>query len=324
MKKYCFLTISIVVLILSCRKTDSTISPIEVSTVPKSVRINDLQIINDSLWYACGGVRDMEGHIFKSTDAGKTWSVFTNEFSKSIYCIHFPTPEIGMAGGDFLHLWRTTDGGNTWEFQWLADQVPLHEEDRPAIRDLQMLSPVDFHFCGGENLGEGVIYETHNGGENWNFEFMQHEMRTLAVGEGYNVVAGGHGAAFHFADSLSSIEQSDFENDFITDLVHAYADDFYAASYNGAIYRSEDNGHTWTEIFDSNSFAQKRINWNAIHLVSGLITVVGNGGWIVQSEDAGANWQLLRLDNEDNLYCIAALNEQLWTGSDNGKLYRIQ
>lgn len=310
--------------VFSCRKKEEKVQALATISVSKSVRLNDLKIVDDTTWIACGGQRDIEGYIFKTLDGGTTWSLYSSEFQKSIYCLDFPTKDIGMAGGDFLHLWQTNDGGATWNFIWLADQVPFNGEDRPAVRDIKMRTPFDWYFCGGENLGEGVIYETHDGGDSWNFSFQQHELSTIELTQNGDMIVGGHGAVFTFSDSLSSLHQTNFENDFIKSCANLDSDECVAVSYDGAIYRSSDNGENWNEVVDANKTLSSRVNWNKVEWSGNKLIAVGNAGHFAASNDGGYTWSHFQLEQEPNLYSIAFRNEEAWATSDNGKIYRIQ
>ncbi len=309
---------------ISCRKEKETVIALAEINLNKNIRVNDLLFINDTLWFACGGIRNQEGTIFKSKNKGLSWTQYSSEFPKSIYCIHFLNNEIGIAGGDFIHLWRTDDGGETWYFHWLADQVPVNPNDRPAVRDIKMLNANKWYFCGGENLGEGVIYETHNAGNTWHYSIQQHELRTMEMNQNLKSFVGGHGAAFTFQDSLSTLQQTAFANDFITSSVTFSDNNCVAVSYNGAVYRSSDFGNTWIEIEGANKLFSERINWNKIENKNDQLIAVGNNGFFAESMDGGSSWTLSQLEGEQNLYTVDFSHNEVWAGSDNGKIYRIK
>lgn len=317
------LCIAIALHISGCKKERTAMAPLATIDLGYSIRVNDIKMLSDTAWIVCGGNRNVEGYIFKSKNKGESWSVYPSEFAKSIYCLEFSTAQYGFAGGDFLHLWHTLDYGETWNFYWLADQVPFNGEDRPAVREIKMKTAVDWYFCGGENMGEGVVYETHNAGTNWNFKFVQHEMRSLQMNNEAKALVVGHGAAYTFDFTLDSFEKNNFQNDFITSTTCIDDERCLAVSYNGAIYESENFGTTWLEQEASNKLFGTRINWNKIAHNGSTVVVAGNEGYFAQSTDGGQNWQLFQLDNQPNLYSLAISNNQVWATSDGGKIYRL-
>jgi photosystem II stability/assembly factor-like uncharacterized protein len=75
--------------------------------------------------YACGGVRDIVGVVWRTTDGGLSWTtVVSNLTTEPLYDIHmFDSLNIIVVGGD-PEFGSTqvvsTDGGNTWEYRSLG------------------------------------------------------------------------------------------------------------------------------------------------------------------------------------------------------------
>jgi len=75
--------------------------------------------------YACGGVRDIVGVVWRTTDGGLSWTtVVSNLSTEPLYDIHmFDSLHIIAMGGD-PEFGSTqvvsTDGGNTWEYSSLG------------------------------------------------------------------------------------------------------------------------------------------------------------------------------------------------------------
>ena len=105
---------------------------------------NDLEIINDSVFYLCGNkdhISGGSGHdaVFKSTDAGKTWRTILdlysyntkipNQYPFGLQDIAFKNDTVGIAVGQFGKILYTYDGGESW----------FYEQNLPRIID--SLSP---------------------------------------------------------------------------------------------------------------------------------------------------------------------------------------
>ncbi|MBS1552629.1 MAG: T9SS type A sorting domain-containing protein [Bacteroidetes bacterium] len=81
-----------------------------------------LTIFNDSLvWLASKSV-------YRSTNFGNSWDslglIPMEVPNRSIYCMKFPTPTIGFAGGQSLELYKTIDGGYNWIPQQTSQYTP--------------------------------------------------------------------------------------------------------------------------------------------------------------------------------------------------------
>lgn len=312
------------VIIFSCKKGKvKSIQPIARFDTSERVLIHDIECITDSIWMVCGGIRDSRGVIMRTEDAGKSWTKFETEFPRSVYCLDFLNEMEGFAGADFLHLWRTIDGGKTWTFYWLGDQVPVHEEDRPGIKDFQMVNDSLWFFCGGENLGEGVVYETQDSGQTWNFIFKQNEFRDLTFFDDSHAITTGHGCVLLFKENLDEIAASSFENDFMTSSVAINNRRAIGVSYNGGIYKTSDGGNDWQVIDKVNKPFGNRTNWNSITKEGSHLVAVGNEGAFGESHDNGENWEFFTVEAQPDLLSVAIKNGVVLASTTDGFVLQL-
>jgi photosystem II stability/assembly factor-like uncharacterized protein len=310
-------------ILFSCKKEQPSILNSNKVFTGRDIRINDIRIISDSLWVLCGGNRNMEGYFLQSNDRGASWSATRASDKRSIYCMEINSTGFGMAGGDFLDLWTTGDFGKTWNYYWLGDQVPFNEEDRPAVRDIVLVNDSIWQFCGGENLGEGVIYRTTDSGEHWQFVFHQNEFRSALQHTSGETIVGGHGKVLRYQDNPEQASYSSFEEGFITSMTTAGNGSITACTFEGKIIHSADGGLTWIESLNLNDNIRRRVNWNSLIQSGSTIVCTGTFGHIGISQDEGVSWRIARISEDSNLITGAIDGKLLIAGDTEGNIHFI-
>jgi photosystem II stability/assembly factor-like uncharacterized protein len=306
----------------SCKKNAEYFEPLAVMDVGTSCRVNDLHVLSSGRWIACSGERGERGFLSYSDNSGSTWQSNQTDQESSVYAVDFMDSLNGLAGGDFLHLWRTHDGGSTWSYYWLGEQVPINEEDRPAVRDIHLLNDSAWFFCGGENLGEGVVYQSENRGQSWQFIFRQHEFRAI-IADASKIVAAGHGSILNTRADVNALVPVNFRNDFITGMLQLNDGSFLAVSTQGSVYKSTD-GFTWSEVLKEKRINGKRTNWFCIELNGNQIFIAGAEGRLGVSSDEGATWSFQVVQNEPDIFTLTSDGNSLYAGGESGKIYKLQ
>jgi photosystem II stability/assembly factor-like uncharacterized protein len=141
-------------------------------TTPAIQDFNDVQFTDLNTGYITGGYffapdtsQNIPGKVYKTTDAGVTWTQILSVPGVVFKSIHFPVTDTGYvvggdAGGYASKIYKTINGGVTWVDQTGNQNMPGQE-----------LSSVHFvntttGFISGIS---GAIYKTVNGGTNWIF-----------------------------------------------------------------------------------------------------------------------------------------------------------
>lgn len=126
----------------------------KLATEPYPGKQDDIYFVSPTTgWYANGA-----GKIFKTTDSGATWVTQLNQRGTYWRCLAFVNEQLGFAGNigpgyfpnvtDPVPLYRTRDGGSTWQ--------PVTTIAGDPIVGLCALEVVRTPFVNAGNLGEKV------------------------------------------------------------------------------------------------------------------------------------------------------------------------
>lgn len=262
-----------------------------------------------------------EGYVFHTKDAGLTWSTFQTDEVSSLYALAFRDSLNGMAGGDRCFYWTTSDGGASWHYQWLAAQVPFNGEDRPAIRDIQYVGDSTVLFCCGESFNKGVFYRSTDFGQNWQFDFYPHELRTILLSnQNGSAQVSGYGFGLSVSNNFGNSVTADLNGQYIVASV-PHKSEFFELDFEGRIMKSNAVSGPWQEVYSGRKLFSKHITLNAIATNGSSIAVVGNEGIILISDDDGQNWKTFALENQAPLFDVAWTGKNWLASSDRGVVY---
>jgi photosystem II stability/assembly factor-like uncharacterized protein len=229
------------------------------------------------------------GGAWKTTNAGVTWVPIADQVTSidSIGAIVVApsNPDIiyigsgdPIAGGDGDGMYKSTDGGNTWTHIGLET---AHRISKMVI-DPKDPNTVVVAAVGNGNTGEaGGIYRTTDGGRTW--------QKTLTP-KGSTAVRD---LVYDF-DSPNVM--------FATTLGAGGRGGGGAAPGRGAaapepakLFKSTDEGKTWTEVTTAPQFPGRTSVAVAMHTNGQRVYVVGspmeNGSGLYRSDDGGATWK---------------------------------
>ncbi len=85
--------------------------------------INDIQFYDRYNGFACGGIRDLTGVVWRSSDEGETWSAIKIPFEPVWELYFFDSLNIIGIGGDLefgTAIIRSYDSGYTWDYNSLS------------------------------------------------------------------------------------------------------------------------------------------------------------------------------------------------------------
>jgi len=291
----------------------------------------DISFADELTGYACGPA----GFVAKTTDGGASWNQLINGVPQTLplYCIDFPSGEVGYTGGG---IWgwpsqgvmiKTIDGGLTW------NQLP--GLGNPYIAVMQFLTTTT----------GWVVYawshsgmKTINGGTTWTSFAIGNEYSLNSINDLYfpdeehGFACGSYGEVYASEDGglnwtpKGSTLREDLIDVAFTDNVTG----FVAAQK--ALFRTNDGGSTWDSIFPDTAgsyYLQKA--FFPSHETGFLSTY--NKLW--KTTDGGENWVQLppsyATANMTDLWFttpidgfITGNNGHLWKTHDGGYSWTLE
>jgi photosystem II stability/assembly factor-like uncharacterized protein len=241
------------------------------------------------------GVEPWQGGVWKTTDGGITWQQSVNGLYVHVGGTNEPfevtsnyrmlimdeqNPETlytGNLGWWFPTLYRSTDGGGTW--QGLLDGTTVDKGWLPWGISVESIAvhPINPNiiFFGTS----GYALRTLDGGTNW------HQVYTDKIGDTWR----GRGIEITLCNRVVFDEQ--------------HPDTFYIGSYDIAGLRTTDGGNTFTPLLQNGDggfgtiwdFAIDPVRSNVIFTAAG--EAFGSQGSVMKSTDWGATWTNLNKQN---------------------------
>jgi photosystem II stability/assembly factor-like uncharacterized protein len=308
-----------------------------------SVSIGDVQVSSsnpDIVWVGTGehnarnSVSWGDG-VYKSTDSGKTWKHVGLKDSHSIgrIAIHPTNPDIVYVAV-LGHLWgpnqergiyKTTDGGKTWEVSKFVDQETGFVDLAMDPSDPDILYAAAYRvrrdaFSGGNPViqtGPGAgLYKTADGGKTWE------KMMTGLPERDY----GRCGISIYAKDP--KVVFAVVQTDKTPATVQGAAPNQKTGADYGGVFRSDDRGKTWTFL---NSlcprpfyYSQIRIDPNdveRIYVLGVQFFVSSDGGKTFGQGGKGhhVDNHALWIDPKDSSHLVLGTDGGLYFSKDRGK-----
>lgn len=269
---------------------------------------DDIQFITPKLgWYVNGG-----GKIFKTVDAGQTWELKLHKPGTYFRCLMFVDEKLGFAGNigpdyfpnvtDAAPLYRTRDGGETWEV--------VQGVEAPAVVGLCSMQVLRVPYINAGNLderirliavgrvgGPAVCIVSDDLGETW-----KHLSLPKSCAMGLDV---------HFFD---------FDRGYI-----ASASDKNVQDSTALVIGTEDGGKTWREVYKGTRSFELTWKMSFPSKDIGFVTVQSyqpddsqSKRFVLKTEDGGKSWKELLLVDDFKVreFGIAFIDEKRgWVGA---------
>ncbi len=256
---------------------------------------------------------DPDWHVYRSTDAGNTWSVADAGSGISIVVtmtVSLSEGTLVIAGWDSVG--RSTDGGLSWS------------SGPTSIRFMNMTSSPDGILFGGTPIN-GAVRSTDDG-VSWrgvSSGLTQYSIYSFGFVDVAHVFCSSYGGAvYQSSDTGSSWVPIPIPNAMSVDVLSLLGLNATSviAGTSGGIYRTLNGGTLWE--FKSDGLAN--LSARALCMNAREQIFAATGGGVFRSADLGNGWQGVNDGLSDlNVNCLAlAPDGRLFAGTASGQVYR--
>ncbi len=224
------------------------------------------------------------GRVYRTADAGKTWTPQEVAGKRPVFSISCPDDQHAWVSSTSGAIFATSDGGNTWKAQ-----------QTPAKRNL--FKVVFTTPQNGTAVGDfGIIVHTADGGSNWTEVPLPADFKLPAAAEEQGVMSN---------DAL------------LYGLSFADERNGWLSGEWGTILKTEDGGATWKQQSSGLETTLFGIGFSdAQHGIA-----VGMDSVILRTEDGGAVWKPVPAPVQDRaLYEVAASGRNAWIAGNQGMI----
>jgi len=266
-----------------------------------------------------------KGGIFRSTDFGSTWTQINNGYGlwfqgslmtdrfPSVWALEYHEGTLFAGSRNFnaapQGLWKSIDNGDSWT------HVGFLNNAEPRT----ILSFSGNIFVGTSSKG---IYKSTNGGTTWtqkNGALNLHHyflVRQLFEGNNNSIIAVTDISIFKSYDSGENwVVSQNGINEMGTDGFGTIDEDLFMSSFQGGIFKSTDNGQSWTDINPDGITALRYMTVMESIL---WLTNSSTGGINFTSGDNGDTWHFITPPSggsfdsyiENNQYLLVTTNAE--------------
>lgn len=260
-----------------------------------SQNVSDIKFVS-----AANGVVGVGNQIYATADSGVSWSLAKTVLGPGLVHFEFISPTEGFAFGNHSSVYKTIDGGTTWNE--IASDGSTNNEDIVA------LSCTDATTCLASIASGSKILRTSNGGTTWSavtpstsavfgvgYTSATH---ALAVGNaGITVVTEDSGATWTAVNSSAPGKFDSLHVDTPTSALLMGA--------AGALARSQDSGATWKPL----TTLSADFILDAAFPTAKRGYVADSRGALTRSDDGGISWKYLDTGGV-RPYALYAPNDQ--------------
>jgi len=239
--------------------------------------LNGITFPTDDLGFACGE----KGTILKSTNYGAEWIELLPKVDSLITFtdIKFLSSNLGIVLSDDGRIFRTEDGGNTWQ-----NILQLNGENFFRIYENSGASFV----CGAK----GTILKSNNGG--YTFRRVNSNTANLLfnlffVDETTGFAVGWNGTILKTTDRGENwVHQNKFTDTYLRDIFFVDKSNGITIAGGGEVFKTTDGGSKWEKV--SSGLASGLLSISFTNKTNGFISC--NKGEILVTRDGGINWAL--------------------------------
>lgn len=262
----------------------------------------DVQFVNDSIGYACGGSYWTKGICIKSTDGGKTWSDTIDVLNAGALSMHFFNEAEGIINCLSTQLAVTNDSAKTFTNSVLGPEFAT---------SYQMAFKDRLHgiIASGTSFGNGILSYTADGGVTWDSTQQSHNFASVCYADNNTAYAGGYGTVYKSIDGGVTFNPTYAAGDFFRGIHFFDAQTGVAIGYQGLIIKTRDGGNTWEKVKKGNGPFMKREFLLGTSFFGNTGYAIGEYGNMYQTIDAGDNWKKVKPFTDEHIQGIHLFNE---------------
>jgi len=241
------------------------------------------------------------GHLFRSTDGGSTWEIapFNVVHVEGIIPLSASRLLVGLYGGDG-GIYRLSDHGDAWSRTNVTENISglVANDDRSLI------------FAIAADVG---LYVSSDEGETWVLTEEDRDVSAIRIGPNGRIFMLAEDV-FVSDDGMAWTKFTGSKYPFPTKNAN-----ILLASENDGVYRSIDDGQSWTLTL---SFDRPALLRNS----EDVIIAISREGEVRLSDDDGESW--ISMISSSPLPCgvrsraSVDVDDHLWLGSDVGAIFR--
>ncbi|MCB0723337.1 MAG: T9SS type A sorting domain-containing protein [Ignavibacteriae bacterium] len=272
------------------------------------------------LWTNSSGAKIISvgssGDVLTSNNGGQSWE-YNNISERSLYSISMVDDNTGWIAGAEGYLYRTTDGGVTW------DRSVNHKAINLVFNDFREINFVDpkVGWAFGQN---GAIIKTTSGGDVWTKQNSNlakditiHDSYMLNRSEG--VFVGEHGVIEKTTNGGEKWIRLNYNNP-NTDLRSVFMFDSnngWICGTKGVLLKTSDGGDSWTSVELPYPYTDL---YGVQFIDSDNGIVVGESGKTFRTTDGGVSWEFENSGATDH-YSIQMLSPEIsYISSSTGNI----
>jgi photosystem II stability/assembly factor-like uncharacterized protein len=244
-------------------------------------------------------IGDFKTGLFKTQDAGATWTVAPNS-RNDLYQLSFADNNTGLVTVTNNWAYFTNDGGNTFVTgPWTPPLVGHLSSADFFMADRNTIYSV------GRNAG---IVKSVDGGQSWTqyqgFNFVNWLNAITCIGKDTCYACGEAAKIIKTSNGgITWTEQNVLLNNYLKTVYFLNANFGFLAGLYGALISTTDGGSNWAIINTGLRFDILDIRFFG----NSTGFIVSSGGEIAKTTDGGLSWQIIVRDN----YGVYSLNKAL-------------
>jgi photosystem II stability/assembly factor-like uncharacterized protein len=212
------------------------------------------------------------GYVYRSYNSGVHWNrdSVLDEMGWNIKCLYFQDTLIGFAGADGLTIFRTSDGGKSWERKHGPEVIDLADY---YMEQFAFATP-SLGLAASGNFGTWILRTTDNG------------MTWTNLTDSSRAIGGFRPTGLSFPDPANA---------------------FFSTQFH--LYHSSDSGKTWSLVKTNPSDLFFR-SISFIDSLHGVAAATGSGLTIGYTSDGGINWKTVSFPAKVGTYWSTSFPEQ--------------